>query len=387
MYIQGTGAQLTTNSVNVGGTYTGDVYVLDGGTYLINQHACIAHGYDDSGVYGAVGSMTVSGNNSLFKASGYLNMGHSAGAVGTLNIINHGTVEALQLQIGTSVGSKATVNIKHGILNAGGGGIKGAAGSGTLNIYGSGSTITSSGGFDNPSEGSQRLQTNILLDSTAVGNSPIQITGGSVYLSGKKLVTAYGTAVQKSSTQFTIFDAKAGLTYTGTFPLTGVTPNLEVVSNGTSTGKFILGFSNSILTWDMYAERYFFTSEYQNDSFKYDGWVKPVGGEDFIARFVYDNAPNSDWLAALLRYVNEGMAGSSVTVSTLKAEGNYADFVIGWSNLNPSDGYDLFGWGLTHFNNLYGTDVRLLYLTVPEPATWLMLLSGAALLVMRKKRK
>ena len=385
LYVQGVGTRLNlSTSTRVGDEGEAYMYILDGAVVYSAQNSCIAH------FGGAYGIMTVSGTGSLFTSPAQLHMGHSPGADGTLNILDGATVTVGDiLRMGYDSRATVKVNVEKGNLSAGTIGTD--AGKGALNLYGSGSTITINNGYDTQPI---KLQTNVLLDSTDDGNSPIKSNTGTIQLQGGKLVTAWGAAVRNLEDTFTIFTASAGsASYSGTFPMSGA-PNMMIISNGSNTGgntrDFVLGFDeSSIPEWDMMIHEYFYPASIR----KYDGWVEPVGTENFIARFVFDAATSSDWEATLLTYVNKGMAGSGASMTLFASEENYVDFFVPWKAIESD--YRLFGWGLTHFNTLNGTDIRLEHLRLldllkendlPEPAAWVMMLLGGAVIFALRKR-
>lgn len=269
--------------------------------------------------------------------------------------------------------------VKQGTLITRTGGI---SGSGTFSALGSGGDITSTDGY-NMAAGT----TNILIDSTAAGNTPIEVTAGTIHLEGTKVVTAYGLAARKSTDTFTIFDASAGsAAYTGTFPMTSTVPNMKIVSDGSNTGAntrdFVLGFnSDGIPTWDEVNQRFY----YPDAADKYDGWLQIDGDEDFIARFINPGSGNTEWVQALLTYLNEGMHGTNSEITLFSAGNDYAEFAVPWSELN--DDADVFGWGLTYFNTTFNQNVSLFSLTVPEPSTYVLLLLGLLLAGWRRRNR
>lgn len=381
LYIQGAGAQLTSGGGdNYGDTFDANIYILDGGSYISLANNCIAHYNSPTSV------VTVSGAGSSYLATGYLNIGHSSGAKGTLNILGDGSVTATQLQLGTVAGSTAIVNVNNGTLSVGAEGIRGNAGIGIMNLYGSGSTITSSGGYD---IATVKLTTNILVDSTTDGNSPVAVSAGTIFLNGGKLVTAYGMATQNTDNVFTIFDASAGsAVYSGTFPLSNLTPNLKIVSDGSNTGdntrNFVLGFDeDSIPVWDISKNLYYYTNSFN----QYDGWVLPINNTenfDIIARFTFDSPLSNDVSQAFISYLNGGLKGTGETFALSALGDAFLEVTVSAKILNENN---VLGWGLTHFNNTYGTNILLEHLRVPEPATWGMLAAGMIFFLWRRKRR
>ncbi len=108
-----------------------------------------------------------------------------------------------------------------------------------------------------------------------------------------------------------------------------------------------------------------------------------VEGEYAYLEAIFKGVDDVGLAQLLANYLNDnmetGLAFSVLSGNSLLLTGNYLGDV----------GYGYFGWDLSGFNNEYTANVSLLgFNVVPEPATWAMLLLGAAgLVVLIRKRK
>lgn len=265
---------------------------------------------------------------------------------------------------------------------------------GQVYVLGSGASIET-GSLSHTETGA----THFFLDSN--GSSPILLgsENGLVLGSTPTIIGAVGfTAINYTwSGMFTLYQSDDELpeppTIAGDAPFES---KKVATASGTEIGAV---FSDDLEEWHWNLEDTL--SFDSSDSESTGGWRQigdipgrtsgeafATGATDLLAEFLLDNLGTAD-LAALKNYLESGLP-SSWNI-------DFDDFdSTGKATVTVASGYNVFGWGLTAFNEMYGADVRLTRLSakgsdslaVPEPATWLLLLlSGLGLALVRRRQK
>ncbi len=183
-----------------------------------------------------------------------------------------------------------------------------------------------------------------------------------------------------------MYKATGTATYNGTFDA----PEMKIVSGGAtgSNGKLTVGFDeNAYPVWNIHEQMYFFPDEERG----YMGWVRIEGQPKYDtiqAHFNYNERPVSDSVFdAFVAYLNNGLSASGYGVQLSRRTDESVEFNIS-VDLFSDLSYQMFGWGLNHFNDLHNVYISLEYLShVPELATWLLLLPRMFILVAYRWRK
>ncbi len=365
-------------TINIGVSGYGRMNLYEGG-HAVSQTGNVATGS------GGTGYVDIMGLNSRWSVMADA----VVGGVGKGRVYAHdkGTLAVSgNLTIGgSSSTSRGWVDLENGhIINAPR--IEGGTGkTGKLNLLGPGSTVLPLSGYNL----NGNLGTYFYVDSSTTGTSAITIAnGGTINLGGITYVSAYGMAVQTIDNEFLVYKLNPSLSsYTGTFHA----PEMKVISDYQTTGEVIVTFDqdgagNAYPVWDIHTQPFFWVG----DGREYMGWVNVTGDphyETFQAYYTYNGETISDSVyQAFVAYINNGLSesGQAILGADRSSEGVLFHFSV-----DMFTDYQMLGWGLDHFNDLYDSNISLLYLShVPEPSTWLMLLSGtAAMVIIRKKRK
>lgn len=355
---------VTGDSPIIGEYQNGYLNITDGAQMVVNSpgsgNLCI-------GKYNSTGIINVSGTGSLLESRNFLHFGHFGGT-GIINITDGGTVKSATTIF--VLDGAGIINITDGTLQATQLYTNGT--NGALNVFGDGSTISLSTNFN---KGTQKLASNFYIDSTVPGTSAVNVnaaTAGNIDLAGGHRVTAWGFAAQDSGGTFELFTGRNTANFTGTFSLADA-PNLKIISPGTD-GHFVLGFADDTPIWDLDTEWIF----YPDADKTYAGWVKVTGTQqwEITAKFIFPDSTPPGMVDVFLAYLNNGLAASGSGFSLKSRDETSAEFMLP-SDFLAATALDMLGWGVLHFNETYGTDIRLRSLThIPEPTTWIMLLMG-----------
>lgn len=408
------GTSVTVN--NAGGTF----YIGNSGTGVMevsNGAKVNAASFYVAQLANSRGEVTVTGAGSSISASTNFIIG-GAGH-GIVNVIDGGLVayngttgnSALLIGNNASTGS-GTLNLYRATVTASQIRLGATGAHGTVNLFGSGSSITVSrgntGGSYNGSAGSL-LETNWYVDSTDAGVSTIYAYGGpsaNIDMTGTHNITAMGFAFQTFDNTFTIYTSFNSQNYSGTFVSTeALMPKLRVVTPGTN-GEYILGFdpNKQFSVWDVTSEVIF--TPVDDNSKK--AWIKLTGKTDLtlLAIFDFEAEPTTEMLTAFVDFLNQGLAGTGTSYTVLQVKENQVCLALSDFESVLDQGYDVLGWGLECFNTQQGNmnnillnHLRLSNLEeggggleffgggehhVPEPSTWAMILLGAVM-IFRKK--
>lgn len=386
------GSVWDTRALNVGNNGRGTMNILDGGVVNSTAASGVGTGANGRGWVNIIGKDGTT-NSAWNLGTNVLTV--AGQGYGRVEVFNEGKLNSqTYIVIGgdaTATASRGWIDVSKGIVRATD--MRGGVGAtGKFNILATGSDILFSAGYNGNNVTTSRLNTWFYSDSTGVGTSKINVaTGaasGSVKLAlGTYNFAAYGFAAQKTTNTFDLFTAPTA-SYTGTLNAR----NMKVVSDYVGTGTLTVAFNESDMrVWDLAHERFHFS----NSTDKYTGWVL-LDGEvmmNIIARFnLGTSSPDYELARTLQNYLSNGMQGSGSDFhyygfGILDDGHYYVDFCLPTEFM--SDGtYNILGWGLDHFNDYYGTDVSLVFLAhVPEPATWTLMLLGAAGLVAFRRRK
>ncbi len=374
--LTGASTQLTVtgDSPVIGLTGTGILNILEGAVMRVNTSG---PGYFCMGKENGTGITNISGANSLLYSGNFLHMGHFSGR-GYFNITDGGSlVSATTLFVRDGYG---TINVTNGTISATH--IYNDGVSGILNVFGAGSTITSSSLYNH---GGTLMDTNYYIDSTTAGTSAVNTTSATtnaINLSGKHRVTAWGFAAHDAGDTFEVFTGRSAASFFSSFSLADA-PDLKIANAGIN-GHYTLGFADSTPVWDLDTQRVFTPASNR----AYAGWVHVTGHQEWqiIAKFNFANAESSGLLDVFIGYLNNGMAASDEHFSLWALNERYVELTLP-DNFLATTSLDTLGWGLLHLNETYGTNITLNALIhIPEPATWpLLLLGGGVLLCLRKK--
>lgn len=145
-----------------------------------------------------------------------------------------------------------------------------------------------------------------------------------------------------------------------------------------STGMKIQVVEAGMDEWVMEGNPIYFVDPADGEA----GNVKITGEDWIVIKFdgVLDNAVSD----ALLAYLDANIRGSGLFL--YKEAGSIDRFILS-GDLYGDGGYAYFGWNLAEFNYDNSTHVTIFSLSVPEPTTWLLLLTGVAVLGYLRRKK
>lgn len=376
-------AKWTASSIEVGVNGDGRLNIYNKGTVTTSAVSAVGTGA------GGRGYVDIRGTGSKWNASADVNIG--TGGRGRVVVRDAGTMDTNTFTITLGGASSWATNrgwldVEAATLHAytiAGTGTK----TGKFNVLGHGSTIN----LDNGYNAGGNVGTYFYVDSSTAGTSIVNVgtkEGTQLNLGGTSYVSAYGMAMQRTNATFDIYNATSS-TYTGTF----TAPQVKVKSGGQSgtsgvmTVEFDFDGANKVPTWNLDQGRVY----YVDPERIYMGWLKLEGtltDDPLRAYFTYNDVAVSDSVyLAFVDYLNNGLADAGLGVTLYQRDSKGVEFNLIGSLLADSS-LSVLGWGLDHFNDLHDVNISLQYLSnVPEPATWVMLLLGAAGLVAVRRRK
>lgn len=255
------------------------------------------------------------------------------------------------------------LTISGGEINVGGQIATNAAGKGTVNILGSRAAIN---------VGDYNIGTGDLVTSGTLDR------GGLSTINAERNVhiTAYTVDMPSGFHSLgtdTIVLAKAGSSLSGSGdPLVNNTVYDFQNTSDSNTLKYTIASAD--YEWDLMAETTF------SETGELKGTLRVEGvGTDLLARFVGLDSNDSGMVDALVAYLNSATLDSGAKFHATSD----GDIILSAGYLG-AEGYAYFAWDLSGFNGgaitLQGFD------EIPEPATWLMLLLGAAGVLWLRKR-
>lgn len=300
----------------------------------------------------------------------------------TVNLIGGSLLTSSGITLTDYMGD-GTLNIIDGELNtfAVGQDYGGPGNNGSFNIIGSGSDIamTWMSYSNNAPVGFRQMATNFYFDTGGISTIHVNGDADNSYdamagLAGNHLISAYGFTLQSLSGRYDLIEIAAG----GQFGDAFLTDSPFTVSTDATTVS--VQFDDTKLDrWNI-ATSIAFSGEEQ-----LDGWLKIIKGSTAPEVIHGSLTGVSDEIAPVLsEFLSAGMGGLSILV-TPGDDGYYAVLPTG----SLVDG-EIFGWGLSAFNAVYGTDVRLTGFDgpqpIPEPSTCFLLGTAVVGLLWYRKR-
>lgn len=416
VYVSGLGSSLTSSTIYIGATQTSDtgsarnhgvMHVFDQAS-VTTGGMVVGGGYfgnNDSGelkVYGSGTHLTVNSYLSIAEtalSTGYVEISDGATATvnGNITVGSEGTGrlsvhDATFFSTGDiALGGRpalpvAWLDIQNSTFTANN---IHAFGHSTdkLNILGPGSDITFTTSFG-PGGDANPFIKYFYVDSAIDSSNDTSIIDvkGYALIGGDSYVAAMGSALQKSDNTFDLYYLEQRW-----FDGTVSAPEIKVVDYGIESGTVTVGFdfdAGGVPTWDISQSLIFTPSAERGE----EGWVKIInaGDSDIIATFVDSNsALNETAYDAFLKYLASGLEGTGLSLTVLSHSADQLSVSFS-SDPFTSGAFDVYGWGLDYFNDLWGANVRLqdLRTTItPEPATWIMLLLGLLAVARLRRRR
>ncbi len=307
------------------------------------------------------------------QLSGDLHIGYVTG------IVNDGTPTANLTQ--------SEININGGSLSVVGN-VIGYNKNSHLNIYGSKADLNFGGLIvNNQSTKMKQLDINFLIDSYGAST----INAGTVNLTGEtqpldvnipgfiSLKVDYTDLIRTSS----LTKQSSAALWQDNTPF-NFTEN-RLIDSGQTVVR--LEIANNHPTWNIMGVYNIFDDA--NPMGKESGAVKVAGEYSYIQAIFKNLAGEVDVETGtplydlLMDYLNNAVVETGVHFGALTAD----SFLLTGPYLNDS-GYAWFGWDLSEFNGKYGSNVLLYqFNSVPEPATWIMLLLGGMVVMLQRRRR
>lgn len=241
-------------------------------------------------------------------------------------------------------------------------------GAGRLNIRGGASSTN----IHDLGEAGSTLDTRFYIDSSARGVGSLDVDGDANMDNVTLTPTVWGWA-QLTSDEYTLLNNANPRTGTTTVVNNTLTA-YEVVEEG---DRVYLQYNEDNLThrWDDPAQCYIFEGGLEQ------GMIKIENGSTESILVTFMNLSDPTLTGLLVRYLNAGMGDTSLKFDV------YSDGVLILDGDYLPDWSGFFAWDLSDFNIINSSNVLLYSLSVPEPATWLLLLAGASMLGFVTRRR
>ncbi len=257
----------------------------------------------------------------------------------------------------------------------------GTSETGYLGIHGNTGGIVEINTLSDPTAGvGDRAGTRFYLDSSAKGVTEIDVVATAYLNTLDNQATVDGFA-NINQERYLLIDASAGA-LNGTRAVdTILSPYYETEINASAkTVSLVLNASAQGLEWNIDAQ-----TKYILDPPLESGIIKVSGGDGENIILDFSNMTDT-YTPLLLDYLMNGLKGSNLMLQIL----NKDSLVLSGDYISDPLGYTFFAWDLTDFNNILGLTgdgrIMLQSLSVPEPATWLMLLLGAVMVFRLRSR-
>jgi T5SS/PEP-CTERM-associated repeat protein len=358
---------LTGNEFGPGNLYLG--YGGGTGTLIILAGGTVSDNDGNIGLYGSTSDVTVDGLGSAWTNSGNLYIGFSG--TGILNITGGATVTSNGGYLGLGSGAVGTVSVSgvgsvwinsgNLLAGSGGAGLITVASGGTVNV--GGTTTISLGSQLNVASGGTFSTSNLMVPGQLTNNGQIH---GNVTVANGGVLAGNG-AIAGTLTM------SAGSTYAP-----GNSPGLQTV-NGDVTW-------NS-LTYRMEIADVTAAAGVGYDSLDIHAAGSHVGKLDIVSGSTINVDLDSYPASTSVTGFNYLTPFDLVLVSTEGGINGFAGatFVVDWSAFELANG--LNGGVFSVIQSINGNDLLLHYTAVPEPGSLLLLLTAAAPLAWRLRRR
>ncbi|MDO4858127.1 MAG: PEP-CTERM sorting domain-containing protein [Thermoguttaceae bacterium] len=378
---------------------------ITGGTFYAGNRDFIV-GYDNSG--DGYGEMTVSGSGTYDQhGTGNFIIQAGPGNDGKGNILNlseNGTIDTLWLSLGqfgnSAAGAKATFNMDGGTLKVGNNmriGIENAA---TANI--SGGSITVNGAIQLPMNNNQASVLNLIGSGATIkagssafnASATLNVTAGSlcdndgVFLAPFSTIQNTGAATVNSKLNIDMSGYTCDGIYIGDEINAVLLTSNALTYNPASvnvTGPWTINTENNQITLGLDTTQTAsatVTSDltFANGNLGQSGWINVSGSpeEEYSLSINYTGVDDED---AFQSWVEANLLGKTSGV-TASAENN--TLTLSGLKLDPA-GVNQLCYDLSSFSPTAAFTVD--QSRVPEPAAWLLLLMGAAMIGISRKFK
>ena len=377
LYVLGTSTVFTVGTIYVGYAGTGTMEVSGGARVNVTT-------FDIAMTPTGHGGVTVSGPGSAINVTTEFIIGSQDD--GVLTVSDGGKITSTGKD-GILVGGKqgnamGILNFFQATVTAPAMGVGHLSAHGTVNIFGAGTSFNINGNYNSTND--LYYFTNFFIDSSNAGTSTIYAApsnGTGVGLGGEHHITAMGFAFQHQTNTFLLFSTARLQNFNGiTDFLMTHSPNMRIATPGTG-GQFVIGFDPSLMqAWDLRTEMMFIPSS----DLGYNSWIKIIGTTEYRLHAVFDfeTPPTPELTSAFINFLNLGVADTGGKFMIYDEEDGRLNLQFVNSAILQTGAYDVLGWGLECFNELYGNTNKVilnrLYLRdlypriVPEPAAWVI---------------